>query len=754
MTFSASSSFSGRNARFGLNTFGGRTVDEPWYGDDARALVIDFTRGRVWDGAAGEELTLADVLENSRAGASWLPDAAGNDVEIAPDGLPVTNLGLQVYEARTNLFANPDAPQSQDVTLTTGAHQLWIRGTGSVTLGSYGTATADTPLAFTAVSGDLNPTATVTGDMSFVQIEKGSIPTPAIHGTVRALDAVRPIGPLLAAFRQNECTAYVEWVERDPRPNTNRRFWRAQKTGGSGTTSHVSTVLVNGQGNVNASHTSSGVNGSVTSTAPDTPGAVGRAYAVFKAGDFGLAAQRKEYVQYNNQPPTCTLDEIDDWMLGRRNDNTNDCLNMPWRKLVIYPRALESYEMVDPDMTPVEPVPFVDYPAIETTGGDTAPVQYYDGVDKAKIGHILETSAGPRRIVVADGVDVVEAPYYSRDISSGGLTFQGNSDWFYPEGGGLMLNLSGSASQPTDFIIRNLQLGCGLSETGRHYGDRDCLSVHRVKRVVVMNCNFAYSLDELASVYPNAVGMAEEILFYRCIFGPALRDPRDGNGEKYNPQAPHNYGLLVHNAVNVAVLECLFVCNEARNPHVSALSKGVLSQNNLIYNWNGTGMQAVEPTSTLARRGATMAFRNNLMKPGPDTHAGALSRAQEIIRMDKGSAVFFSGNHITDGADFAQDRRLAWNEVALRNGGTRNSLVEEIPFGTPYAPLPVETADDRAALWSHVLDHVGVREMTPDGVATPGYAAASAFTKAVIDGVTDGTLEVVDYPEDFVPLPS
>jgi hypothetical protein len=735
-----------------LSGLAARADGGPWYGSDAGAFVADFRSGRVWDGANLQELTLADVLTNTRAGTTWVPTKAGVDVAIPANGLPVSDLGLHLYAAMTNLFANPDAPVSQTVTLTTGVHQLWMRGSGSVTLGSYGTATAAAPLQFTAVSGNLAPLATIEGAVSFVQIEKSPTRTPGVHGTARALDKVQPIGALLAALRQNECTVYVEYDAPSPRPNMNRRFWRAQKTGGSGATSHVSTMLVNAQGFLNASHTSAGVTGSITSTVADTPGAVGRGYAVFRAGDFWLATQRKEYVPYNTNPSTCTLSEIDDWVLGRRNDNTNEPLSLAWRKLVIYPRALESYEMVDPDPTPVEPVPFVTYAAIETEGGNAAGVSTYTGANKSLIGTSLIEGANPRRIVVGDGVDVVEEPYFSKDITAGGLTFQGNTTWWWAEGGGIMLNLAHSGD-PTDFIIRNVQFGPGLSEAGRHYGDRDCLSIHRAKRVIVVNCNFAYSLDELASIYPSAVGQAEEILFYRCIFGPALADPRDSEGNKYNPQAPHNYGLLVHNAMNVAVLECLFACNQDRNPHVSTMSKGVLAQNNIIYNWNGSGMQAVEPSSTLARRGSTMAFRNCLMKPGLDTSSGDLARSQEVIRMDKGSAVLFEGNHITDGLNFGSDRRLAWNEVALRNGGSKNSLVQAMPFGTPHEPMPVGTAAERAVLWQHVMDHVGVRAMDQDGVITPGYAAASAFTRAVIDGVNGGTLRVLDYPDEFVPIP-
>ena len=168
-------------------------------------------------------------------------------------------------------------------------------------------------------------------------------------------------------------------------------------------------------------------------------GSIARAYAVFKAGEFWLAAQRKEYVPYNNQPTTSTLSEIDDWMFGRRNDSTAEPLNTPWRKLIIYPRALESYEMVDPDMTPVEPIPFENYAAITTDGGNAAAgTTTYDGTNKNAIGTTLQTGAGPRKIIVGEGVSTVETPYFSRDISSGGLTFQGNKTWWWPQGGGIM----------------------------------------------------------------------------------------------------------------------------------------------------------------------------------------------------------------------------------------------------------------------------------------------------------------------------
>lgn len=88
---------------------------------------------------------------------------------------------------RTNFLLNSTAPATQTTgSLGTGTYILWVRGTGTATItagtgtaSGLGAATAGTPVVFTvSVAGTF--TVTVTGSLSFFQLEDGATMTSPI----------------------------------------------------------------------------------------------------------------------------------------------------------------------------------------------------------------------------------------------------------------------------------------------------------------------------------------------------------------------------------------------------------------------------------------------------------------------------------------------------------------------------------------------------------------------------------------------
>ncbi len=99
----------------------------------------------------------------------------------------VTGQGLLIEEGRTNYLLNSTAPATQTTgSLSTGTYTLWVIGggtatvaAGTATISGGGSATSGTPLIFT-VSGSGTVVVTVSGSLSFFQLEKGNGPTSFI----------------------------------------------------------------------------------------------------------------------------------------------------------------------------------------------------------------------------------------------------------------------------------------------------------------------------------------------------------------------------------------------------------------------------------------------------------------------------------------------------------------------------------------------------------------------------------------------
>lgn len=164
------------------------------------AIDLDFANGRYFGGTLASLLSITrasnatDLLPSSASGYAY-NTFSSNILAISP------NVGLLIFEARTNLLLNSNAPVTQTTaSLGTGTYTLGGNGAGS-SLASGGTATITgaapatngNPNTFTVtVAGTV--TVTVTGSLNAFQLEAGAFGTSFIvtagATAARAADAV------------------------------------------------------------------------------------------------------------------------------------------------------------------------------------------------------------------------------------------------------------------------------------------------------------------------------------------------------------------------------------------------------------------------------------------------------------------------------------------------------------------------------------------------------------------------------------
>lgn len=139
----------------------------------------------------------------------------------SPD--PLAAKGLLIELAATNLLLNSATLSTQGVTVTAVAHTLSFFGTGTVTLSGASTAgplvgtgaTVKSKLTFTPSAGVL--TLTVTGSVTFAQLETGSVATSWIStagaAVTRTTDSVTLTGAsFTAAHSATAGTLYAEFA--------------------------------------------------------------------------------------------------------------------------------------------------------------------------------------------------------------------------------------------------------------------------------------------------------------------------------------------------------------------------------------------------------------------------------------------------------------------------------------------------------------------------------------------------------------
>jgi hypothetical protein len=130
------------------------------------------------------------------------------------------SMGLDIWDARTNLFLNSAAPATQDITVTAAAHTLSFRGTGSITLSGASTAgPLDGTGANDRVSLTLTPSAgtltlTLSGDIREPQFGLGTSASPYIETGALPVIRTADICTLsdLSWFDPSGGVFYVEWA--------------------------------------------------------------------------------------------------------------------------------------------------------------------------------------------------------------------------------------------------------------------------------------------------------------------------------------------------------------------------------------------------------------------------------------------------------------------------------------------------------------------------------------------------------------
>lgn len=133
-----------------------------------------------------------------------------NEPRFTHDPATGESLGLLIEESRENILHNSTSLSTQTVSTESGTYSLSFYGTGTVTLSGASTVgpltgTSDTDravLVFTATSNSL--TLTVTGNVTYAQLERGSFPTsyiPTLNNKLtRSADVAKIEGSDFSSF--------------------------------------------------------------------------------------------------------------------------------------------------------------------------------------------------------------------------------------------------------------------------------------------------------------------------------------------------------------------------------------------------------------------------------------------------------------------------------------------------------------------------------------------------------------------------
>jgi hypothetical protein len=163
------------------------------------SVDLNFARS-IYFGVSGAPTSF---LTTTRASTAYANDASGNWTSFANNVPRITNLGLLVEEARTNLFLNSQAPATQTITVVNAStYAVSVIGTGTLTLSGAltGSVTQGSPFIGAASSTSLTVTTSgITGTFINAQVELGAsvtspIPTAGAAVT-RAADGVTLTSP-------------------------------------------------------------------------------------------------------------------------------------------------------------------------------------------------------------------------------------------------------------------------------------------------------------------------------------------------------------------------------------------------------------------------------------------------------------------------------------------------------------------------------------------------------------------------------
>ena len=210
-------------------------------------------------------------------------DPAGYSYQTFPANTPVIrgDLGLGVFEGRTNFLLNSTAPATQTTgSLANGTYTLWVNGSGSATM-SAGTATGcgtaaasnGTPISFTTSGAAGTCIVTVAGSLNAFQLElnPGSVsaPTPFIitagSTQARAADVITLTTPPTFG------SAYSMFAQGAPRGSAAAQYLLTLNDGTANNLAAIERASgSNGNGTVAARNAGSTTSFSITTIADNT----------------------------------------------------------------------------------------------------------------------------------------------------------------------------------------------------------------------------------------------------------------------------------------------------------------------------------------------------------------------------------------------------------------------------------------------------------------------------------------------------
>lgn len=251
----------------------------------------------------------------------------------------------------------------------------------------------------------------------------------------------------------------------------------------------------------------------------------------------------------------------------------------------------------------------------------------------------------------------------------------------------------------------------GLSSDGSYDGGAGSYNV------VMDHVSVSWGIDENSGSWGENV---HDITFSHCIVSEALYHSLHSKGA-------HSMGMLIApNALNVSILENLFVHNADRNPLIS-IGGSVVIANNVFYNWMGgraTGIGNAVPRYP-ALYPTLVSVVQNAYIGGPDTTAGT-NAISTTTNLNHGSMIYFSGNSLENVA------------AEFRNVSDFDPVVTTPPIWiTGFTAAPTDT------LLNAVLLNAGARPLDRDLVDIRIANDVLLRTGAIIDSQS----QVGGWPE-------
>jgi len=279
--------------------------------------------------------------------------------------------------------------------------------------------------------------------------------------------------------------------------------------------------------------------------------------------------------------------------------------------------------------------------------------------------------------------------------------------------------------------------------TGSTYDNVDAFSIlggsEAVNNVIVDHCSFAWSTDEVVSIWGAEGQQMTNVTIRNCIIGPALNDSCHADPPG-GAASPHGLGLIVGQhpsvttgATNILFDRNLFNRNEGRNPLVR--SEELLMTNNLIYGWWSGASQIHGQDPGFASLPQFLSVVGNSYIA--ESYTGTYPFAYPIQNEGIGDEEVYE-SCMSEGSEVYVYDILCPNYGActsFRFGTDPYVGVDPITWPTGLAAQLLDSAD----VEDEVLLNVGARPLDRDTVDTDIITAATNKTGTIINCVEKDT---------------